>query len=503
MATTPMDIKRRPFSVEPYTKIMLPDGIFDTALKLQRITCYYTNTSAATLDNVTIYLEGIGDPGIVPAAQSYFFDHIPAGASVRVSWLADFEFGSPGKKIVSFIAQAAGMALVRTIKQIFVSQTTQDPVTGEYSCTVEEGTLKVGKLGVIGPRDKWQPCSERYKECRPTQGPWVPSEMSMAFYPNPAYPGIHGDLPFSDPWWKILAWIVAAIAAIVAIVAAAMGEGTAGTAVGGTFDETTGDIDCCTPEPGGIPGDDGLTVAGVASVIATAAVAVGLSDAADPWWRGQEATPPKPAELTTAETVDVKFSYPEDVMAAGKPYPVHVGWGYRRITSGNTYSYDVDETQINIHVNGGIEVEVPALHHAFAAPLLVKARFKREDGKPFSGPDLYAFALLRSPDDGMYFLIDLLDDGIVPDKKANDGTYTGSINLEAAYRVLLKNKLKLEGRWKVYVFAQDVNDAMPDMKPEIAAQHIGGFMVASALQITFDPTLPCPLEAQATVDVVM
>ena len=503
MATTPMDIQRRPFSVEPYTKVMLPDGIFDTALKLQRITCYYTNTSTKVLDNVTIYLEGVGDPGIVPVAQSYFFGAIPAGASVRVSWLADFEHGTPGKKIVSVIAQAAGMAPVRTIKQIFVSQTTQDPVTGEYSCTVEEGTLKISDLQMIGPRDKWLPCSERNKECRPSQGPWVPSKMSMAFYPNPAYAGVHGDLPFSDPWWKILAWIVAAIAAIVAIVAAALGEGTAGTAVGGTFDETTGDIECCTPDPGGIPHDDGITVAGVASAIATAAVAVGLSDAADPWWRGQEATPPKPGELTQAEKVDVAFSYPHDAPVAGKPYPVHVDWKYQRITTGNSYDYGVEETQTNIHVSDGVEVEVPALLHAFSQPLVIAARFKREDGKPFYGPDLYAFALLRSPGNGMYFLVDLLDDGIAPDKKANDGTYTGSLNLEAAYRFLLKNTLPLEGKWRVYVFAQDINDATPDMLPEIAAQHIGGFMVASALKITFDPTLPCPLEAQATVDVVM
>lgn len=180
MAITPMDIKRRPFSVEPYTKIMLPDGIFDTALKLQRITCYYTNVSTTALNDVTIYLEGVGDPGIVPVAQSHFFSKIPPGASVRVSWLADFEHGTPGKKIVSFVAQAAGMALVRTIKQIFVSQTRRDPVTGDYTCTVEEGTLKVSHMEVIGPKDKWQPCSERYKECRPGQGPWVPSRMSMA-----------------------------------------------------------------------------------------------------------------------------------------------------------------------------------------------------------------------------------------------------------------------------------------------------------------------------------
>lgn len=501
MAITPMDIRKRPFSVEFYTKIMLPDGIFDTAIKKQWITCFYTNTSGATLHNVTIYLEGVGDPGILPVAHSHFFHEIKPQASVRVAWLADFEHGTPGKKLVSFIAQAQGMSLVRTLKNIFVSKTTRDPITGEYSCAVEEGTLKISKLEVIGPRDKWQPCSERYKDCRPSQGPWVPSKMSMAFYPNPSYAGIHGDLPFSDPWWKILAWIIAVIAAIVAIVAAALGEGTAGTAVSGTFDETTGDIDCCTPDPGGIPGDDSITIAGVASVIATAAAAVGLSDVVDPWWRGQEATPPAKGELTVAEKVDAEFSYPGGAPSAGTPYPVDVTWKYQRITTGNTYNHSVTETQTNIHVNGGVEVEVPAVHHAFAEPLIIKARFKKENGKLFFGEDLYAFSLLRSPE-GMYFLVNLTDDGIEHDIKPNDGTYTGSIHLERVYRILLKHKLKLEGLWRIYVFAQDVNNATPDMLPEIAAQRIGGFMVASGLQITFDPTLPCPLQAQAMVTVV-
>lgn len=501
MAITPMDIRRRPFSVEFYTNIMLPDGIFDTALKKQWITCFYTNTSGATLHKVNIYLEGVGDPGIVPVAHSYFFPEIKPGASVRVSWLADFEHGTPGKKLVSFIAQAKGMALVRILKHIFVSKTTRDATTGEYTCTVEEGTLKISNLEVIGPRDKWLPCSERYDDCRPAKGPWVPVKMSMVFYPNPSYAGVHGDLPFSDPWWKILAWIVAAIAAIVAIVAAAMGEGTAGTAVGGTFDETTGDIDCCTPDPGGVPGDDSLTVAGVASAIATAAAAVGMTDDEDPWWRGQEATPPAEGELTVAETVNVEFGYPAGAPQAGAPYPVDVKWEYQRITTGNTYSHSVEETQTNVHVNGGVEVEVPSVHHAFAEPLVIKARFKREDGKLFVGEDLYAFSLLRSPDD-MYFLVDLTDDGIEHDEQANDGTYTGSIHLEEVYRILLHHKLTLEGLWRVYVFAQDVNNATPDMLPQIAAKRIGGFMVASGLQITFDPTLPCPLQAQATVTVV-
>jgi hypothetical protein len=125
----------------------------------------------------------------------------------------------------------------------------------------------------------------------------------------------------------------------------------------------------------------------------------------------------------------------------------------------------------------------------------------RKGGKLFAGEDLYAFCMLASPDD-LFFFVPLLDDGIDEDAQANDGTYTGSIHLEKVYRILLKEGLKLEGLWKVYVFAQDVNDATPDMLPEIAATHVGGYVVASSLQITFDPTLPCPLRSQATVMVV-
>ena len=65
------------------------------------------------------------------------------------------------------------------------------------------------------------------------------------------------------------------------------------------------------------------------------------------------------------------------------------------------------------------------------------------------------------------------------------------------------NDSKLEGQWRVYVFAQDVNGATFDMLPEIAAEHVGGLMVASGLHLTFDSSLPCPLQAQAVVTVVV
>lgn len=509
---TPMDIKKRPFSVEPITNIMIPDGIFDTAIFSQRITCYYTNTSDITLNDVNIYLESVGDPGIVPTSHTFFFPEIKAGASVRVSWLADFRNGTPGKKLVSFIAQAKGMDSRRAIKQIFVSKTTYDEVEKAYTCEVEEGSLKVSYMSVIGPKNEWGGghghngcccccCKPERDPSGESLGPWIPKAMNMAFYPNPGYQGIHGDLPFSDPWWKILAVIVAIIAAIVAIVAAAMGAGTAAIGVSGTFDETEPSVSCCEPDPGAAGAIGGFTVAGVASVIATVAVAVALSDAEDPWWRGQKATPPAKGETTLIEKVDTVFEYPGGAPNAGTAYPVDVKWTYQRVTDSNTYSYSVDEQQINIHVSDGVEVMAPTVHHAFEKPLVIGARFKKTGDQIFTGSELYAFALLQSPD-GHYFKIDLIDDGIDFDEIPNDGIYTGSINLESLYKILLKQNSKLEGIWKAYVFAQDVNDATPDMLPEVAATHIGGFMIASAVSLTFDPTLPCPLQAQASIHVI-
>ena len=137
--------------------------------------------------------------------------------------------------------------------------------------------------------------------------------MTMVWTPNPAFAGIHGDLPFSDPWWKILAVIILIIAAIVAIVAAALGAGKASFSVGGTFEETDPSVSCCTPK---VTGE--FTVAGVASAIASVAAIVAMSDAADPIWRGQEKTPPTVGELTIGEKVVVKWSLPDAPNAGDK-----------------------------------------------------------------------------------------------------------------------------------------------------------------------------------------
>ena len=500
MSTTPMQVLTRPFAIEPITSIMLPDGIFDNAIYNLRICCHYTNQSSTPLTNVKIWLESVGDPGIVPVARTWTFPVVPPGASVRVYWEANFQNATPGKPLVSFLARADNFDSRRSIQQIFVSQTRFNPVTNSYTCTVGEGTLTVSNIAAVAPSDKeWWRCDDKEGHCGPSRyGPYVPTGVTMAWAPNPAYAGTHGELPFADPWWKILAIIVLIVAALVAIIAAAVGAGKANFSVGGTFEETEPSVKCCTPKGAG-SGKPEFTVAGVASAIASGALVVACSDAADPFWRGQEATPPAAGETTVGERVVAKWTLPE-APAAGKAYPADVTWDYQRFTTGNTYSHGVTETQTNVHVAGDVTVITPSVVKAFA-PLWVKAQFQKVDGSLFKATELYAFALFQAPQ-GLSFVVDLTDDGLGFDDKPNDGTYAGSLDLERAYRLLLSQHQEPHGVWRVFVFAQDVNLTKPGTPPEIAAQHIGGFFIASAIEITFDPSLPCPLKAQAAITVV-
>jgi len=498
MSQVPMQVLTRPFAIEPVTGIMLPDGIFDNAIYQLQISCHFTNQSGSALTNVQLYLESVGDPGIVPVANTFYFPSIPAGASILVQWNANFQFATPGKPLVSFIAKADGFTSRRSIQQIFVSQTRYNQATNTYTCTVEEGTLTVSHISAITQAPTWEQGSSKDGDrckCIPNGGPWIPTGVTLDWAANPAYSGTHGDLPFSDPWWKILALLVALIAAIVAAVEAAQGHGTASAGASGTFDETDPSVSCCSPSAGTV----GKGVAGAASAVAVAALAVALSDAADPFWRGQENTVPAAGELTTGERVVAKWSLP-DPPNAGQPYTADVQWTYTRTTTGNTYNYSVSETQTNVHLSDGVEMDTPATVHAFD-PLWVRAKFHKTGTDLYKANELYAFSLFRAPQ-GLFFVVPLTDDGLGFDQHPNDGIFAGSLDLEKAYRLLLKEGQDVYGPWRVFVFAQDVNLTKPGTPPQIAAQHIGGFFVSSAISITFDPNLPCPLKAQATINVV-
>jgi hypothetical protein len=501
MTNTPMQIINRPFSIEPITGIMLPDGIFDAAIFQQKITCYYTNISTNSLSNVSIYFEGIGDSNIIVEPQSHHFPIIPPGASVQVSWIGNFKNATPGKKNVSVIAKSQGHNLKREIKQIFVTRTTYNTATNNYICEVPEGTMVFEIQSAIVSKEK---CKE--KEQLPSV--WLPTKMSMSVSPIPNYSGKFGELPFQDPWWKVVLAVASVVAAIGAFIAAALGGGKASVGATGKFDES-GKIDCCKPSDG-LSIEERKTVAGVLSSIATALGTIAaFSDHKDPWYRGQENTDPLPSEITIRETVDVEIRYIEPP-TAGKAFPVEVEWIYNRYTNVKVHSYSVSEIQTNIHTLGSYEVIAPNKLKIMKNPFVFTSSFKKEDGSLFKGYELFAFALVVSPSN-VAFRVPLLDDGINFDDKANDGLFTGYLDwneqiVRKHYREFEGQNKKIEdlliGFWRIYIYAQDINDASPSMKPTEAATHIGGMMVASATNVTFDSSLPCPLTADATVQVV-
>jgi hypothetical protein len=228
--------------------------------------------------------------------------------------------------------------------------------------------------------------------------------------------------------------------------------------------------------------------------------AAALSDAADPHWRGQESTPPAPMERTIAEQVIAEWDF-VDESRAGQPYRIHVQWKYDRFTTGAPHHFAMDEQQTNIHTTRNVQITTPEIISSENDLLWVKAEFTRADLSTFTGPDLYAFVVFQAPQ-GLCFVTPLADDGTGIDDQADDGIYSGALSLQDTFTPLAEAGQRATGTWRVNVFAQDVNRVAPGTPPHIAAQTIGGAFVASALQVTFDPSLPCPLESQATIDVV-
>ena len=178
MSDTPLQVLTRPFAIEPVTNIMLPDGIFDNAIYGLRIAAHVTNMSGSALNNVTVYLESVGDPGIVPVARTFFFASIPAGAAMLVMWDADFQHATPGKRLVSFVAKADGYTPHRSIQQIFVSQTrasTASPIPtrarskkAPWKCPSRKATCRASAGAARGRMEKSAAARPAWgRSCRP------------------------------------------------------------------------------------------------------------------------------------------------------------------------------------------------------------------------------------------------------------------------------------------------------------------------------------------------
>ena len=232
MALTPLELNHRPFSVEPVTGLMILDGIFDTSIEYQEITCYIKNTSVDALNNVEIYLEGVADQGIVPDSETFRFDTVPVGSAIQVAWRANFFKAKPGKPLCSIRVVAEGYDVRRLLRPIFVSSSHYDFGSKSYSCTVPEGTITVRFLELLGPKTK---------EGEPPTGPWLITHLETSLVTG--FDGQYGPLAFQDPLWKVVA---AALALLAFIGSALVGSSENDSTMKCETDPATGEEICET-----------------------------------------------------------------------------------------------------------------------------------------------------------------------------------------------------------------------------------------------------------------
>jgi hypothetical protein len=472
----PIAIGSRPFSVEMITGLMLPNGIFDSSLQWQSINCYVTNTSNQDLKNIDVYLEGIGDAGIRPNTTLQSIPLLRSRASYLCSWPCDFSLSSPGKPFISIRAHGDGFSPARILKRIFVSRTRYDAGRKEYVCQVPEGVLKVRVTETSGPPVEYasRPGGEAVRKF--SAGPWIIRAFSSDL--TIGLRGQYGPLAFADPWWKVVAWVVVAIAAIVAVIAASTGHGTASAGVQCDYDEKTGQTsNCRSPDPEPTTGPTETSIAAIASAVAAGAVKVGMSDEIDPWRRGQAATIVSPDETTTSERLDVSF-VPLDDLEPGKPFRIQLNWLYSRITDKGAYHASAQDIRTNTHLLGSKVLTVPRRVSVSQDSVMARASLTRADGSPYRGPELYVTLVVRPPAiQGGEFRAILTD----PDER---GEYYGYFKLEPAIQELRRLGQNYLGNWRLYVIAQDVNLAPDGLPPIEAAQIIGGFPIAGPAVIS-------------------
>lgn len=532
-------IPNRPFATDLITGLMLPDGIFVTMLGRQNLTVQLKNQGATPSAAASVFVESTSHPEIIVFANTHNIAPLESQASTTMAWTVDVSNCPAGMHYVSLIVDEAGNR-VRLIKKIFVLGVTFDPITG-FTAETPEGRMTVKFGDLVKPRKS---CCARAKPTDPDREParddrdqgcncgkaakatgvfshayrapkaglqdmirafrghdrdfqfcppgYLLKTAEYGWEPTPAYSGQYGDLPFDDPWWKV----VLAVLAFLLILAAGIAEAVDGSGgvVASVEDPPTssGPVeDCCGIEASG--GGSSYIAAGLLAGAAAVAVAAGLSDARDAFRIGQDKTPPGDDETTLLERFRVEFAYPEP-LALGRPFVVEADWKYDRITDADTYAHGQQDAHNNVHVATSYEVTAPevAIRSNPDLPWIIEARFQDADGNLFTGDQLFVQCFLVAPS-GAWHRYVLQDDGIWPNVGANDGTYAAHVDFR---------RIKAEaGVWLYYVIAQDVNHAQPDMKPEDAAQIIGGMVLTHQLTLSFTED-ECPIIPDGHVLVV-
>ncbi|KAK6516028.1 hypothetical protein TWF281_004618 [Arthrobotrys megalospora] len=214
----PVLMPYRPYATDPRTGMMIPDGIFVSVLSEQNINIETLNDSSSTLDDLSIYIEGVADPAITTPIQI----PSPLGGRVCTGCYPDL------------VHRAAAVRRHNKdcaySEKMFVMGLSFDKVTKTFEIKVPQGSLFYHAKTVIAPKrsgtgsdcsSSGKCCCEKFCGNDQTDKP-VPifvKKGTLLWVPSPPYSGTHGPLPFEDPLNKTPFIVAAAILTLIALVA--------------------------------------------------------------------------------------------------------------------------------------------------------------------------------------------------------------------------------------------------------------------------------------------
>lgn len=229
-----------------------------------------------------------------------------------------------------------------------------------------------------------------------------------------------------------------------------------------------------------------------------------LSDDANLFERGQSSTVPKEGELTVSEVTEFFATVLAGIML-GYDFGGLIDWVYKRtLDSGRVLEHRVEkEPYRNVHLLDSYNVDVDWKHeddgiytHNRRCTLYVSASFVKprgEDPQPetlFEGQELYVMALLIS-DDGQKIIRELRDEGRFQ-TRPNTGVYTVGID----------GMQLTDGKWYVFVLAQDTNTTLEGTDPRVAAKKTGGMILTGQYLLAIGGKRPCELNHDALITTI-
>ena len=509
-----IELDQRPYSIDPITMLMMPDGIFirsiNQGLSIMRVKfpnpdyehnvrdmgdVYILDSIQSNYITFTLNSDPVKRCVAVNRNQNYFFEEFFSDISnanvgkheVLIRMRRFVEFLDITSAVNAWFAGESS-ELVQFKGEIWVVDGTFDPVSLTGNVIVPQGTLTFG----INKIHIWQ--AERLPEEIPCQSKtwYLPKEISMTVGFSPPYDGTYAPLPFDDPWWKVLGLIIGIIAALVSGVwwiggELGLWESPVDHVESGYVDPDTGEV-CreCRPDTNytSISGDP---VWGGFVATAAAGFATFLADNIDPFRVGESLSPQGEKEGTVSETLDTVLEYME-LPLPGTPYRIRGDWSFQR--HGGIYSPDYpiinkSDEKRNIHyitgvvvqtVDGEIEYEQASTRNIqIQADLrgIDSGRYKEEvtNGIRKLEPEFYIFGLLRHRQSG-------LTKSSIFQYNIQKNLYIGNFPIKSD---------NPSGEWDFMVVIQNVNNANFDWDPVERASVIGGWIYTKNYDLIRNP----------------